>query len=611
MSAEDASAMGSDAEGEDGDDTSGNSSLFARTYAVLKGELVMSQLLEPEMIHFLVEFNPLLDVIFNTYVDVPVPNLEGHMTLNGFLQCCSDFGIFPARVDFQTLQWIYHSAENTVSAHGQRLRKPPPRSPEVDVSVDSGDIPQGSASIQLGGAKSSTSAPTQTGAKPAPRASAGKPELEPRAVKRNPLKKHTGDSSPGGRRVKLEEVLWSGKWIKSHLLFLTKDSMDMTEEEKKVADIVNAMTEWLSYRRLTIADVLAFLVPEKDKGAKPKDASTRPKKGNKEERDSDIVSIEVFAHIIDFMKLEEPPSADSVQQLYEIISGAREEVDFGLLKDVFRITARIKDNLERAANFFMKDSSHMDQQEYSASMFFHALVTTMEANHWTPRKLYRKLDHDGSGKVDKDEMDKEVRIFMKTQPIPVNRPLPVESPFNILDLNQDEWVSEEEFLLVFEQVEEAKRAINNAEVQHPLFVSASSGVQKLAPGRRMFGRRAFIECLMKVALVHLSFHSTTQQAEQISMFKASWLLTYMRWQFESAKAAPKDTRKQLMLPPMKRLMREHPDLFEKHRLPQEERLGDVWGQVDDLLHKSLADEAQPIAAGSSCLDSVVLALAVG
>merc|ERR1719375_2986891 len=265
------------------------------------------------------------------------------------------------------------------------------------------------------------------------------------------------------------------------------------------------MNEWMLYRRLSIADLLVFLVPDKAEVSKSRGRSGSKRTTDDKDRDYDAIPVEVFPQVVDFMKLKDSPSEEEVLQMVELIKGPREELDFGLLKEVFGIINRIKENLERAANFFLKDPSNMSQAEYSASMFFHELMWSMEHNKWTPQQLFRKIDVDDSGKVDKSELDREVRTFMKTQPIPMRKVLAADQPFDLLDLNHDCEISEEEFVAVFEQVKQAKEKQKDAEVRHPVFVSIS-GLSKPAPnGRRIFGRRAFVECLLKIALVKLSF----------------------------------------------------------------------------------------------------------
>merc|ERR1719456_2251223 len=119
---EDTSAA-SDTEADDKEDenVTEGASLYAHTYAILKGEVIMSQLLEPEILHFPIEFRSFFHLLFGAYVDVPMPNAEGHMTLTAFLHFCGDFGLFPSQVDFQTVQWLYNTAEGCTNSRGRRL----------------------------------------------------------------------------------------------------------------------------------------------------------------------------------------------------------------------------------------------------------------------------------------------------------------------------------------------------------------------------------------------------------------------------------------------------------------------------------------------------------
>lgn len=70
------------------------------------------------------------------------------------------------------------------------------------------------------------------------------------------------------------------------------------------------------------------------------------------------------------------------------------------------------------------------------------------------------------------------------------------------------------------------------ENMHPLFNSTSSFAQPPGRIRRIFSKKAFVECLLKVALEHLSYHGTAEQSDRFSFCKALWLLLYLRWQFD-------------------------------------------------------------------------------
>jgi hypothetical protein len=326
-----------------------------------------------------------------------------------------------------------------------------------------------------------------------------------------------------------------------------------------------------------------------------------------------LVPAEVLIQAIEFMALEDPPTHDEIHQLIALMKGPSiEEIDFALMKETFVIANTLKENMDRATNCFLKEPARMTQQEYSASMFFRELVFILDKNRWTPDDLFSKIDHDGSGDVDKKEMEREVRTFAKSQPIPMTKSLSVEHPFDMLDLNNDQMVSREEFVHVFNQVREARDAQKDMEVRHPIFMAASGFPKQegRSQERRIFGRRAFVEVLLKIALVHLSFHGTAHQAEQTSLFKAVWLMLYMHSHFQRAKARGIPIRKGKLATPMQRLIRDHPDLFKHGGEVSDAVIGGVWGsEVDELLQECF-EFGPPKASGRNSLDGHLLALAV-
>jgi len=618
--AADASAASDTEAVEEDEEVDESTSLYAHTFAVLKGELLMSQMMEPEVLHFLVEFRPLFHQLFDAYVDVPMPDAQGHMTQNSFLRFCSDFGLFPSQVDFQSLQWLYNTAESCSNARGQRVSVAPPH---VAVSVDPGDTPtsgtggENTARARIVSSKSTASMTSMASSKlPRVGGGGGQTDIDVGGKKRTARKAKTG-KSPLNRSQKCDEpeVLWSGKWIRGCLAWMTKDLAEKSEVEVRSANILDGMNEWMIYRGFSINDLFIFLVPQKQTLTRLPQMRSASKKSKAEEseRDYDVISHEVLIQAIDFMKLEDPPSHEEVYQLISLIIGsAKQDIDFGLLKEVFNIVSRLKDNLQRAKNCFLKDPAHMTQAEYSASMFFRELMFVLERNRWTPEQLFKKIDTDGSGEVDIHEMEREVRTFVKTQPFPMNKALSVEHPFEILDINHDERVTREEFVFIFEQVKQAREAQKDAEVTHPLFLSTSGLPKHSASSPRIFGRHAFVECLLKIALVHLSFHGTAHQAEQTSFFKALWLVLYLHSNFKRAasKVSKQQTAPRSLVKPMRRLLKDQPNLFQDAGLEATPGFS-VWGKkVDKLLQQCLTDPSQPRASGHLSLDGQLLASAV-
>eukprot|EP00928_Gymnodinium_smaydae_P020527 TRINITY_DN17930_c0_g2_i1.p1 TRINITY_DN17930_c0_g2~~TRINITY_DN17930_c0_g2_i1.p1 ORF type:complete len:1313 (+),score=184.29 TRINITY_DN17930_c0_g2_i1:191-4129(+) len=128
--------------------------LRAHTETVTRGEILSSQLIEPEVLHFVSRFKPLFKNMFTAYRDwtlppkssppaspsnplsterrpmsllpnpTPKPRAEpypdpqeevdlGHMTFKQFFRFCIDFGLYPEHVNFEELSNIYSNAECT------------------------------------------------------------------------------------------------------------------------------------------------------------------------------------------------------------------------------------------------------------------------------------------------------------------------------------------------------------------------------------------------------------------------------------------------------------------------------------------------------------------
>eukprot|EP00929_Paragymnodinium_shiwhaense_P043741 TRINITY_DN22476_c0_g1_i2.p1 TRINITY_DN22476_c0_g1~~TRINITY_DN22476_c0_g1_i2.p1 ORF type:complete len:1603 (-),score=411.41 TRINITY_DN22476_c0_g1_i2:295-5103(-) len=148
--------------------------LRAHTESVVRGEVLVAQLLEPEVLHFTTRFLPLFRSIFAAYADWPDPEppvkggLEsdkrssqvlgamiankrhtpavlkhdqlgiglGHMSFAAFFRFCIDFGLFSKHASFEEVKTIYDDAELR-----RRVNKRKPSSemglPTISVSVPS------------------------------------------------------------------------------------------------------------------------------------------------------------------------------------------------------------------------------------------------------------------------------------------------------------------------------------------------------------------------------------------------------------------------------------------------------------------------------------------
>jgi len=130
--------------------------LRAHTEGVLQREILASQLLEPEVLHFAERFQPLFNRIFCAYADrfAPAEWLEesqpvarkrqsvvelndgvehseklNHMSFSAFFQFCVDFGLFPTHASLQEIRLIYTTAEAVRRA--AEPKAPPPEEEAV------------------------------------------------------------------------------------------------------------------------------------------------------------------------------------------------------------------------------------------------------------------------------------------------------------------------------------------------------------------------------------------------------------------------------------------------------------------------------------------------
>lgn len=575
--------------------------LYAHTFAVLKGELLMCQMLEPEVLHVLLEYQGLFYELFRAYADIPMssPEEDGHMTLAAFLRFCDDFGLFPTKVDFQTAQWLYNSAIIC-----------------TEDKIDSSSSTAGDAIAADTDAE-----------KMVLKAKAGRGRKKPRGRER-------ADSAISAQLVAPPPphmVLWSGKWLKGHLAWLTKDHGEMSDAELRCARLLEPLNEWMSYRQLMSRDVFSSKLPQ----------------------GCTDIGLEAFLAVVEFMHLEDPPSKEELAELMTLISpNGKEEIDYHSFDTALMIMQKKKENLDRATNSFLKDYKDMSQAEYSACLFFKELQFLLEKNRWTPEELFRKMDTDGNGALDNDEVMKQLNAFLKA-----NTPLALAtvtaagttSPFNVLDLNSDNKVTLQEFVSIFQQVDMAKefQSKMKSEAQHPLFVSSNTpSADNTTPHhQRAFGHKAFVECLVKVALVHLSYHASAMQAEQSSLFKVLWLLMYLSWQFDRAlakkeevdakkvevehrispKAAEQTVKTMLMLPgpkhvpPLQRLLQERPRLFVDMQIKpiiSAIRMTNgfeksAWGCVaDNLLKECLDGSDKPQAHGPQSFDRLLFDMVI-
>eukprot|EP00913_Durusdinium_trenchii_P015996 g15033.t1 len=173
--------------------------LYFNTLLQMKGEGLLGHLFEPEVLHFMAQTSHVFQTIFKAYADIPSTTGEGHMSLAALVRFGADFGLFPHKVDFQTVQWLYNTECRTANP-----------------SVDQMDSRAGSAG---------TSPPRRKGRK---------------AI----IKEEDG-------------FLYQTKWLKPHLAWMSKEPSRMTEVEMRSVFILTAIDDWLESHNLKVSEIFA------------------------------------------------------------------------------------------------------------------------------------------------------------------------------------------------------------------------------------------------------------------------------------------------------------------------------------------------------------------
>lgn len=160
----------------------------------VKSENLGSSLFEPEVLRFMSQTSQLFRVIFKAYADIPLATGQGHMSLSALFRFAADFGLFPHKVDFKTIQWLYN-------AESQAPQAAEPRTNSVIM------------------------APRKT-------------------------RKKTMVNSEEG-------LLYHHKWLKPHLAWMSKEPASMTEAETRSCLILTAIDDWLESHNLKVKEMFA------------------------------------------------------------------------------------------------------------------------------------------------------------------------------------------------------------------------------------------------------------------------------------------------------------------------------------------------------------------
>jgi len=462
--------------------------LYAHTFVVLKGENLLCQLMEPEVLVLMPELKGIFNQLFEAYADLPMPDGSGSMSLKGLLRCCCDFDLFPDRVDYKTILWIYNSAEG---CREMAVGPPPPSRAE---STSPKKLKKVRSRTWSGAASDRSGSKVGTSRKSL---ASGKS----RKSKNNAGKGNTEHC-----------ILFHGKWIKEHLAWMAKGPEAMSPAELRALAILTAAGNWMECNCLTAAELLAYFDDD----------------GN------GALSADELSIAIQFMSFENPPTKEDIEDIFSrLLPPLAVELDLETLGMAFLAVSKKEEANSGAANVMVKDLAKMSKEQSNAAIFFRELMQYMQNHGLSPPELFQKLDEEKQGTLTGRELTLQFRqLILRTGK--GSPALEMENALLLLDPQGLQRFGKADFCKLLTQVRRADRVRQMSKNAHPLFLATS----ETAPGgttRRVFGPVAFMECMLKIGLEHLSYHGNgTQQALPTSL-KLLWLLAFLTWSFEAAK----------------------------------------------------------------------------
>lgn len=488
--------------------------LYAHTFAVSKGELLASMLLEPEILQFTWMFSGIVQTMFRAYSDVPTDFLKskqtgigGHMSYGGFMRFCIDFGLFPTVVDFNSLQCIYRSADCAQDLTREDILDVMERDKntlkfKVDDVVELDDhavAQQKGPGLRFGepGLIIAVDYDKETQAC--------------RVMTRQGKKRwyQFEDLKHCGGTFRLIEAK-AEKDVATRCEWVNRDIGEMSDIEIKAMSLLSAMEDWMSDHRLRVRDVFGMIDQSGDRGLSGKEIL----KG------------------VEFMSLENCPSLQDMEQILELIDDdGSGEIEINELDTVLMAVRERKARQKKFGNFFMKPPSEMTAVENAAAEFFMPLEAALTNRSWGANEFFDHFDQDGSGSMDLDEMitaAKHLGIHVADESL-------FKRACVLVDPNMDGTMEVGELNRVLAMVREVLRS-QEKELQDAKNPFLSLGATTHGPQIvRIFGYKAFTECILKIGLSHLSFHGTGAQSELPSYTKALWLIAFLSWQFNRRK----------------------------------------------------------------------------
>eukprot|EP00930_Biecheleria_cincta_P034927 TRINITY_DN24069_c0_g1_i1.p1 TRINITY_DN24069_c0_g1~~TRINITY_DN24069_c0_g1_i1.p1 ORF type:complete len:1326 (+),score=257.20 TRINITY_DN24069_c0_g1_i1:52-4029(+) len=509
--------------------------LYAHTNRVSKGEYLTNMLLEPEVMHLIWMFYDCFSTLFETYTDVSTEFMQhvahgGHLSQEGFLRFCIDFGLFPELVDLNSLCCFLVSAESTQEVSRNYIKSRVQKDKSF-CPFEAGSIVQIIPRSTLQG-KRESSTPGDT-VKP------GEP------LKVLALDFTDVDAEAAFLVTQRGRKLWARLWdieLSSkpffakpgpdkkeqafRALWINKPIDDMTPGEQKGLTILAAFSDFMATNKLRSKDFF----------------------GRFDEDESGCIGVDELFKGVTFMCLggtlrtssgTPPPSPDEVQTLFDLI-----DEDGGGSLDYRELDIVIKTVQERKArhgkeNIFLKESADMTDSELAATDFFVPLYHILEARNWTASDLIKEFDRDCSGELSSSEcLAAGTALGIKPSEDTVHN---FDKALMLLDSNFDGGLSEKELQQILDFVRDSIKSGEEFEIPNPFLAEVLAKKQDTMVS--VFGLKTFIETIMKIGLGYLCFHGTPEQSTLPVTAKVVWIFTYLQWQLTlPSKEEPPDSQ---------------------------------------------------------------------
>eukprot|EP00434_Breviolum_minutum_P024661 symbB.v1.2.021780.t1/scaffold1902.1/size96554/2 len=206
------------------------------------------------------------------------------------LRCCSDFDLFPDRVDFKSILWIYNFAEgcNEVEvaseqpkANGSKALSSPRGSREASKRTSDKKLTDRSGKLlsTRGSGRSNKRSLTKSGS---------------RQLEKGVAAEWVGSDVMGLGRDTSTCILYHGKWIKEHLVWMTKTPQEMSPSELRAIGILTPTAKWMECQCLTAKELLVYFDDD----------------GN------GALSAAELATALQFMSFEDPPTKEDIEDVF-------------------------------------------------------------------------------------------------------------------------------------------------------------------------------------------------------------------------------------------------------------------------------------------------------